>query len=642
MRERGWRGRDIVWSRNRCPRVSFSWVLESTNLLHLFAASASRSATRLRKAGGAASGMSTTLCLRHISEGCAQGLRQLLVDRCGILNDPHRASQLVEDTHVKKRIYIAAPDRHRLARRNEEALEASPTPEWNEDNLSGEVAAVDDTPKLVRLGDLAGLAAAAKVLVIYSVWPGRSSYSVFVEGQPAEDDAGGWQPDDNGAGAGFFATGGGLRSGRDPTVAGATAGDGTAPLQQPANRPNQPNEHDDNGHNHHSHLNHHLDHQIWLFTAAVRAILELPHPPGPARLAFSAIPAHAAPHVLRVLREAGYDRLWDEPCYRYWTRSLPPPPPPPPPPPALPNDSNDVADGGAEEGEPQYVLDTLRSEADVRLVESLWSYRSQYSLPLVRLLVAHRPSACVRLKMPPPLSSPPPPSQPQPQQQPSPPSPPPPPPSDGGGVQSAHGALLPAAGPVSVQHGSGSGFGSGSGSGSSDAVAWILQYADGSLGMAHTLAPHRRKGLMRRCAADLTRQVLRRQRQRQGGAEMAEMAGEKVGVGGGCSTDGDDGGGGGGGACPSISISSSSGGAAAGDTGRDAVPSAGQRLPAGQRKPEAFTYIVAGNAASMALFEGLGFVRDPLVYHWLGVEGAMEAAEDVQAAQKEQRQQQQK
>ncbi|GLC57997.1 hypothetical protein PLESTB_001306800 [Pleodorina starrii] len=52
-------------------------------------------------------------------------------------------------------------------------------------------------------------------------------------------------------------------------------------------------------------------------------------------------------------------------------------------------------------------------------------------------------------------------------------------------------------------------------------------------------------------------------------------------------------------------------------------------------------YIVAGNAASMALFEGLGIARDPLAYHWLGVEGAMEAAENVQAAEKEQRQQQQ-
>ncbi|GLC77561.1 hypothetical protein PLESTF_001955500 [Pleodorina starrii] len=236
---------------------------------------------------------------------------------------------------------------------------------------------------------------------------------------------------------------------------------------------------------------------------------------------------------------------------------------------------------------PQYVLDTLHSEADVRLVESLWSYRSQYSLPLVRLLVAHGPSACVRLKMPPPLSSPPPSSQPQPQAPPPPPPPSPPPPSDGGGVQSPHGADLPAAGPVSVQHGSGSG--SRSGSESSDAVAWILQYADGSLGMAHTLAQHRRKGLMRRCAADLTRQVLLRQRQWQGGAEMAEMAemaetaetaGVEVGVGGGCSTAGDSGGCGGGGACPS-----SGSGATAGDAGHDAVPAAGQR------KPEAFTWV---------------------------------------------------
>ncbi|GIL60918.1 hypothetical protein Vafri_15727 [Volvox africanus] len=57
------------------------------------------------------------------------------------------------------------------------------------------------------------------------------------------------------------------------------------------------------------------------------------------------------------------------------------------------------------------------------------------------------------------------------------------------------------------------------GSTQSDAVSWILQYPDGSIGMAHTVPPHRRRGLMRRCVRKMTQLVLIGGRQGNGGSD---------------------------------------------------------------------------------------------------------------------------
>ncbi|KXZ45597.1 hypothetical protein GPECTOR_53g90 [Gonium pectorale] len=95
---------------------------------------------------------------------------------------------------------------------------------------------------------------------------------------------------------------------------------------------------------------------------------------------------------------------------------------------------------------------------------------------------------------------------------------------------------------------------------------------DGSLGMAHTLEGHRRRGLMRRCALELLR------------------------------------------------------GAAAGL----APPAAAADSGSLRRQRDAFVYIVLENSASVALFEGLGFRRSPEHYHWFGVEGTPEPPPDEQ------------
>jgi hypothetical protein len=54
-----------------------------------------------------------------------------------------------------------------------------------------------------------------------------------------------------------------------------------------------------------------------VYRAALEALLELPSPPGPGRLAFNAIPATAADTMLEALKAAGHAQLWNEPCFRY-------------------------------------------------------------------------------------------------------------------------------------------------------------------------------------------------------------------------------------------------------------------------------------------------------------------------------------
>ncbi|GIL60922.1 hypothetical protein Vafri_15727 [Volvox africanus] len=173
--------------------------------------------------------------LTLVQEDDLPEIRKLLINRCDNLTDPDRASRLLADTCLRKRIYIAAPD-------------------------------------LAQLEVLRTLAMAAQILVVYSIRPGRSSYSIFVENHFSE-----------------------------VSVPGTSMSSGVK--AQPGNLRN---------------------HQVHLFVAALRGILALPHPPGPGRLAFSAVPGYAAPAMKQALREAGYDDMWDEGCYRYWIRTLPP------------------------------------------------------------------------------------------------------------------------------------------------------------------------------------------------------------------------------------------------------------------------------------------------------------------------------
>ncbi|GLI66937.1 hypothetical protein VaNZ11_010976, partial [Volvox africanus] len=430
--------------------------------------------------------------LTLVQEDDLPELKRLFINRCDSLNDPYRALHLLADTCVRKRIYIAAPD---LAQ-----------------------------PEVLRI-----LAKAAQILVVYSIWPGRSSYSVFVEDH-------------------------------FPAVSGNSISSGVK--SQPGNLRN---------------------HQVDLFVSALRGILALPYPPGPGRLAFSAIPAYAAPAMKQALREAGYGEVWDEGCYRYWIRELPP-------------ETEGALSGGeggsfsvrASEHSPgsdcetvsddlkgfenSYVLDELRSEADACLVNSLWTYRSPYSLPLVRALVAHRHTACVRLQW-----------------------------NDARPTEAmrmtklstgcrthetAHELASPSSSGIAPVTGTAgndietAGLANESMSTEftsiqSDAVAWILQYPDGSIGMAHTVPPHRRRGLMRRCVRKMTERLL-----------VGVHIGDRQGNG-----------------------------------GSAVCCGGGSRLASN----EVFAYIVEDNAASIALFEGLGFQRNAERFHWFGGEGGESA-----------------
>lgn len=143
-----------------------------------------------------------------------------------------------------------------------------------------------------------------------------------------------------------------------------------------------------------------------------------------------------------------------------------------------------------------------RAGPDARLVDSMWTYRSAHSLALVQLLIEHRHTVCVRLRR---------------------------------DMETAEDAAEAAAAAAVGGGGDGGGSGGlgaagaescgaaspGSGAGSpalaaeaplplkeSDAVAWILQYGDGSVGMAHTLPGHRRRGLMRLALAEMVRRLL--------------------------------------------------------------------------------------------------------------------------------------
>ncbi|KAG2484580.1 hypothetical protein HYH03_016623 [Edaphochlamys debaryana] len=297
-------------------------------------------------------------------------------------------------------------------------------------------------------------------------------------------------------------------------------------------------------------------HQSRLFAWAASAILALPDP---RRLAFYCLPSHGAAAVLRVLRAAGYDNLWDEPCHRYARAE-----------PLYPeelavvmSDPSSAACGSGAAGSPAevYRLDSLRSEADCELVDSLWTYKSSYSLPLVRLLVQHRHTVCARYN------------------------------SRGQeGGSDRKGPAVPVGSDTGPVGGSEPGpEASASGSGS-DAVAWILHYGDGSIGLAHTLEAHRRRGLMRRCGLEMVRRLLGPGRgeaeEEQEGSTERGAAGAGAGAG--------------------------AGGAGAGGGGGEA---------GGWRQREVFLFVVQGNGASVALFEGLGFRCCAAAWHWLGVEG---------------------
>ncbi|PNH05288.1 hypothetical protein TSOC_008477 [Tetrabaena socialis] len=199
-----------------------------------------------------------------------------------------------------------------------------------------------------------------------------------------------------------------------------------------------------------------------------------------------------------------------------------------------------------------YALDALRTEADVQIVNRHWMYRSPYSLPLVRLLVAHRHTVCARLQPSSVAAL-----------------------SGSPSIFDATGApspqLLAAADcPGSLEGheegGAGGAAEAGSRGGEGSAVAWILQYGDGSIGMVHTLEAHRRCGLMRACVLEMLRRLQ---------ADLEQR------VSGGCS-----------------------------GAGR-----AGQQT-------DAYVFIVPDNTSSVKLFEGLGFRPSSEPFHWFGVESS--------------------
>ncbi|KAG2451145.1 hypothetical protein HYH02_004412 [Chlamydomonas schloesseri] len=394
-------------------------------------------------------------------------------------------------------------------------------------------------------------------------------------------------------------------------------------------------------------------HQAALFAAAMRAILTRPRPPGPGRLAFSAVPQHGAAAMLAVLRAAGYDQLWDEPCHRYVLRaplnaaepqrghallrslqaqgfdyqldslrSDPAPGATPDADPAAAASSGEASHSGRSSAAAAAAVSAAATAAvsaaataaaaaragpDALLVNSLWTYRSAHSLALVQLLVEHRTTVCVRLRgrgrgqertrdtdaaaaAPAPAAA---------------------------GVDAVAAAAPPPAPPGEQALASCSPANS-PGS-SSDAVAWILQYGDGSVGMAHTLSSHRRRGLMRLALTEMVRRLQQ----------------------------GDGAGAAGGGGCGSGSKGAS--GLQAAQQGQHQQQEEGLQGPLGppehlarptggvaagaacgypptlissaRQTDEVFAFIVLENAASVALFEGLGFRRCERAYHWFGVEG---------------------
>ncbi|GIM08612.1 hypothetical protein Vretimale_12632 [Volvox reticuliferus] len=151
---------------------------------------------------------------------------------------------------------------------------------------------------------------AAQILVVYSIWPGRSSYSVFVEDCPAA------APGDSSSGRVTVQPPSRRQRGAvsdRPSTCGHLAQPGKRSGAEVPPTTNHPCNHQQGDHRNH------------LFVAALRGILALPPPHGPGRLAFSAIPGYAAPAMKAVLREAGYGEVWDEGCFRvvsirtYWT-----------------------------------------------------------------------------------------------------------------------------------------------------------------------------------------------------------------------------------------------------------------------------------------------------------------------------------
>lgn len=254
-----------------------------------------------------------------------------------------------------------------------------------------------------------------------------------------------------------------VRAGRPLASAAAT--------QPPCNP--APRAHDDA----HSNLPHQLQQQQrdqrrfqqHLYQEVARALPGLPDAAN--ALNFAALPEPGVAAMRNVLPGLGYSETYQEPCLRYTLRG--------PLPPGVASSCREQAEQLQAQG---YEVGPLQ-EGDIELVNELWAYRSATSLDLIRLILKARHTACIR---PPGYSGPCSPT----------------PVGDGAFTAACSAPHMPKAEPASssnsnvqqrAQH--------------QPAAAWIVQYADGSIGMAHTLAAHRRKGLMRVCIAELVRSI---------------------------------------------------------------------------------------------------------------------------------------
>lgn len=182
--------------------------------------------------------------------------------------------------------------------------------------------------------------------------------------------------------------------------------------------------------------------ELSLLCAMLDGIMAMPDP---GRLAFSCIPAWAAPALTRHMTERyGATLLYDEPCVKLvssrrsgeWRAAMPA-----------------VAEG--------YELDLQLHACDLDSVDATWAYRSECSRALLESLAQHNLVCCAR-----------------------------PAGSLGSGGGGASGASSAAPGS------------------SAPAVAWALQYHDGSMGVAYTLPQHRRRGLMRAVISTLQDAIL--------------------------------------------------------------------------------------------------------------------------------------
>lgn len=193
--------------------------------------------------------------------------------------------------------------------------------------------------------------------------------------------------------------------------------------------------------------------ELSLLCAMLDGIMAMPDP---GRLAFSCIPAWAAPALTRHMTERyGATLLYDEPCVKLvssrcsgeWCAAMPA-----------------VAEG--------YELDLQLHACDMDSIDATWAYRSEFSRALLESLAQHNLVCCAR---------------------------------PAGNNSSGDGDLsgAPAAAPRSSAPAGAAGARI-----AAPAVAWALQYHDGSMGVAYTLPQHRRRGLMRAVISTLQDAIL--------------------------------------------------------------------------------------------------------------------------------------